>query len=97
MATKNKALKEKLKKCKDWSDYEDVLEENGFECSRITGGHKQHTKPGHRTVPTQTHGKAPEGDLKARLVSQMMIAITGGLGVFFFFVIYSNMFTQNLA
>ena len=87
MTTQNKELKEKLKKCKEWKDYDDVLEENGFKCTRITGGHKQYTKPNHRTIPTQTHGKAPQGDLKASLVRQMMIAITGSAFVIFFFLI----------
>lgn len=92
MTTKNKDLKERLKRCTTWKEYEDVLKENGFKCDRINGGHKLYTKDGFRTIPIEAHGSPPQGGLKSRVIKQVMIAILGACG-FFFFVI-PNLFAN---
>lgn len=84
MTTDNKQIKEDLKRCKNWSDYEKIIGENGFVHTRTTGGHKLYTKNGCRTIPISTHGKPPEGSLKARLIKQILGFIT--VLTFLFFI-----------
>jgi predicted RNA binding protein YcfA (HicA-like mRNA interferase family) len=80
--------KEEIKKCKTYKDFEKFIENEGFEYDRTSGGHKQFTRANSRTIPIPSHGKEPQGNLKARFVKEILVAI-GGLC--FFLMIWHNL------